>query len=850
MRLMKHYQTLAVLALGAVSALPGLAESYTSASYVQQEHLIAQWDGIDNVGTGRHDPNATVWKDLKGNLDMTLTAKGRWAARGNALYVSGLGAQGASAAPAYKTIEVVYRMAKDGGRLLFVSGIASRFVAFDPVSGIPKRLYFDGAAATRHISWSLDTTALCSAAATYSGNSVSAMYFDGVARDDGAQSNGWGTGDGKVAVGNRKASDTAYNWTGEVYAIRLYDVALTAEEIAANHAIDQARFVPAAQEPLPTAADYVQDGLLVQWDGIDNAGTGVHDPAATTWKNLAGGGYDLTLTNNAAWNAEGRALVVDGISAFNPSAAPEYKTIEVVFKRTNLGGNGRILFNSGIKTRFVLFDGTTSIAAYFSGATLNDASITTKRIYQEFIPSEINFLAARYDDDGIVTDVFKNADARNDGVIANPWYHAPSIYIGGRIMPGKTPEYLWYGEVYAIRLYGTRLTKAQLAHNHRIDCQRFLTSSSYVQEGLASHWDGIDNAGRGLHDSATNTWKNLVPGGQDLTLGTGMWADSALMCFGTKAAATGTVHQTFSSLETVFRNLKYDTSVMLFSAGIGNKFFAFGPSHAQWNSTALATTNFTRYTVGSHTLAGVINSAAYIDGSPAQHEAYENWWDTGTNYVQVGGRVHPTLGVFPFTGDIYAIRVYTNSISASKAAYNAKIDRQRFKLPARTLTWNAKDGDALASGFFCTNGNWRVVEDTRSVPGASDAAVLPAGDYVATLNDEWVLDSLSVGAGATLRIAVPVDGNGADGAVPLTLVNGLAADAAAGLDLDSSAFDREHPRGRVTLIACGVDSSAALQTLADSLNASLRRERAATIEDGTRLVYTAPPPSGVTVIIR
>ena len=135
------------------------------------------------------------------------------------------------------------------------------------------------------------------------------------------------------------------------------------------------------------------------------------------------------------------------------------------------------------------------------------------------------------------------------------------------------------------------------------------------------------------------------------------------------------------------------------------------------------------------------------------------------------------------------------------------------------------------------------------MPGASDAAVLPAGDYAATLNDEWVLDSLSVGAGATLRIAVPVDGNGAAGAVPLTLVNGLTADADAGLDLDSSAFDWEHPRGRVTLIACGVDSSAALQTLADSLNASRRRNRA-TVEDGTRLVYTAPPPSGSAVFIR
>ena len=38
-----------------------------------------------------------------------------------------------------------------------------------------------------------------------------------------------------------------------------------------------------------TSASYVQRGLIAQWDGIDNAGTGVHDPAATTWKNLVGG---------------------------------------------------------------------------------------------------------------------------------------------------------------------------------------------------------------------------------------------------------------------------------------------------------------------------------------------------------------------------------------------------------------------------------------------------------------------------------------------------------------------------------------------------------------------------------
>ena len=842
MRRMRHHQTLAVLAMGAVLVLPGLAESYTSASYVQQEHLIAQWDGIDNAGTGVHDPNATVWKDLKGNLDMTLTTKGRWMPRGNALFVSGLGAQGTNATPAYKTIEIVYRMALNGGRILFASGLQSRFVLFDPAANIPKKIYFDGAASTKRIDWSLDTTALCSAAATYTGNAVANMYFDGLARNDGSHANGWGAGDGKVGVGNRKASDTSYDWTGEVYAIRLYDVALTAEEIAANHAIDLARFGTATQEQMPTAADYVRDGLLVQWDGIDNAGTGVHDPTATTWKNLAGGGYDLTLTNNAAWNAEGRALVVDGVSAVGETAAPEYKTIEVVFKRTNSGG--RILFNSGIKTRFVLFDGSSSFAAYFTGLA------PTKRIYQPAVASEINFFAARYDDDSTVTDVFKNADLREDGSISNPWNPGSTIYIGGRILPGKDPEYLWYGEVYAIRLYSQRLTKAQLAHNHRIDCQRFLTSSSYVQEGLTAHWDGIDNAGRGLHDSASDIWKNLAPNGQDLNVVSGLWSDMTLMSLGKAVpAATGTVQQTYTTLEAVFRNLNHGASTMLYSGGLQNRYLALGPMYVQWTGTA-GSTNFNRTIAGVHSVAGVMTgSKAFVDGSPAYYNtAYTNWWDPGTNYVHIGARICE-FGAYAFSGDFYAIRTYSSALSATSVAYNFKVDRQRFGLAPRLFRWNNLQGDALASGFFCTNGNWRVVEDTRSVPGASDAAVLPAGDYTATLNDEWVLDSLSVGAGATLRIAVPVDGNGADGAVPLTLVNGLTADAAAGLDLDSSAFDWEHPRGRVTLIACGVDSSAALQTLADNLNASRRRNRA-TVEDGTRLVYTAPPPSGCAVFIR
>ena len=50
-----------------------------------------------------------------------------------------------------------------------------------------------------------------------------------------------------------------------------------------------------ARADIPASA-YVQDGLVVQFDGIENVGTGAaHDDAATTWADLSGNGRDGTL---------------------------------------------------------------------------------------------------------------------------------------------------------------------------------------------------------------------------------------------------------------------------------------------------------------------------------------------------------------------------------------------------------------------------------------------------------------------------------------------------------------------------------------------------------------------------
>lgn len=50
---------LLIMACAAAFSLAATATAYTSASYAQREHLLIQWDGIDNAGTGTHDSRAT-----------------------------------------------------------------------------------------------------------------------------------------------------------------------------------------------------------------------------------------------------------------------------------------------------------------------------------------------------------------------------------------------------------------------------------------------------------------------------------------------------------------------------------------------------------------------------------------------------------------------------------------------------------------------------------------------------------------------------------------------------------------------------------------------------------------------
>ena len=46
--------------------------------------------------------------------------------------------------------------------------------------------------------------------------------------------------------------------------------------------------------------NYVQNGLVTQFDAIDNEGTGTYNPSAATWRDLKGSAY-ITLQSGASW---------------------------------------------------------------------------------------------------------------------------------------------------------------------------------------------------------------------------------------------------------------------------------------------------------------------------------------------------------------------------------------------------------------------------------------------------------------------------------------------------------------------------------------------------------------------
>ena len=93
-----------------------------------------------------------------------------------------------------------------------------------------------------------------------------------------------------------------------------------------------------------------------------------------------------------------------------------------------------------------------------------------------------------------------------------------------------------------------------------------INSTWYIQDGLVAHWDGIDNAGFGLHDANANAWKDIV-GGYEFVLSNAIITENGVSFAGT-AKSFGTLDAT--GTDATFNIAKNGTLEIVYAKNTGN----------------------------------------------------------------------------------------------------------------------------------------------------------------------------------------------------------------------------------------------------------------------------------------
>ena len=236
-------------------------------------------------------------------------------------------------------------------------------------------------------------------------------------------------------------------------------------------------------KPMPTARDYVQDGLIAMWDGIENAGWGIHDANATVWKNLVGT-EDMVLNQSFEYDIYNDSMLFRDDNRSGSRARSQMSitmTEDMTIEGMMLIPNARPIWDVrmcigllyDIKTGvFPFARGVTSIPSLKYTASYNDNS---DRYFGnpkvgETVSSSIVFRRAAKSFDGYYNGEFVSTiGSQEDNWLGdNIVLHPVFIY--------KQLSDTMIGcdfRINYMRIYSRALTTEEIAHNYAIDKARF-----------------------------------------------------------------------------------------------------------------------------------------------------------------------------------------------------------------------------------------------------------------------------------------------------------------------------------------------------------------------------------------
>ena len=567
-----------------------------------------------------------------------------------------------------------------------------------------------------------------------------------------------------------------------------------------------------------TASSYVQDGLVGQWDGIENVGINLpHDPTTNYWVDLTGQSGDFALfTDVASFTDNGLRKNAQGVMATNvtSTARSDVRTIEVVVSGAPASG--------WVHAFLITKDQTVSFA---NGRTTEghreyffDYSNYGWRTLQKPTQETITVI---YESSSKAKSFRQNGASPTGSKVTNNWGSpngSSAMHIGGRTGYTAGGDYKTYGyTIHAVRLYTRALSEAEIMQNATIDQIRFfgapaeiMPSSSkyaitatagvggmvvaddvnaapnataknavsfsdgvypialraiplqgwkfsgwtgdfscvtegsastpvivmssgcgrtyhatferdldnpeisYVTNGLVGRWDGIENAGAGIHNTSTNSWVDLSGRGGDFIVNASAasFKETGLAKIASGAAATNVlIHSDVLTIESAVSKVNLDSGKWLSAAFLGaNQTMSFRNLGGGKREFFFDDRNFAWEMPVCDTELTMSVTYANVDGKPrCQHFYYngaeptgergsnERYWTGDAHvYTSIGGRI-----AFQNSGDttatnytINALRFYNRVLDAGEIAYNSAVDRLRFRgLRKEGFAYRLEDGN-------------------------------------------------------------------------------------------------------------------------------------------------------------
>ena len=210
----------------------------------------------------------------------------------------------------------------------------------------------------------------------------------------------------------------------------------------------------------PTAKDYVQSGLVAMWDGIENAGWGVHNPNATVWKDLIGN-CDADTDPNLVYDNYMQEDGSNNMKALTSADKIDFSRLtSVTFEACFLNEKNKANYHMAIGANPDYFSigyptpGSTTLSWKLGTGgrpTVTGVHGTLAAVYN-------NGSAGMYFNGSAGQFTTSNRNWNNTLYLmwANPW----------RVARGEK-------RCYCFRLYSRALTAEEIAHNYAIDKARF-----------------------------------------------------------------------------------------------------------------------------------------------------------------------------------------------------------------------------------------------------------------------------------------------------------------------------------------------------------------------------------------